>query len=116
MPYWYRVGDRIYFLGTECINICGIEIGLYLSLAPDTVCDLDEPFPFPDELIVIMQRHVLDLGRFVLMMPTDRVNEGTTSLELNDMPKSKIISVNQLTEPTQQQMVQQQQMQQQQPQ
>lgn len=102
-PYFYRAEDRLYLLGIECINPCGIELGIYTDVDPDT-CDLDEEFPLPTELIPILQRYVMDLGRFVLMMPNDRINEGNADMSISNVPKSKLISVNALTTDNQQQM------------
>ena len=97
-PYFYRVGNRIYFLGLECINPCGLEMGLFLTINPD-ICDLDEDIGIPDELIPVLIRQVLDLGRFVLAMPTDRINEGDAD-HANTIPTSKLISVNSVNQPT----------------
>lgn len=91
-PYFYRVGTRIYFLGIECINPCGIEIGLYPIMINE--CDFDDSFPLPEELLPILQRQVLDLGRFVLMMPKDTINEGVSDVTGNNVPTNKLVSVN----------------------
>lgn len=114
-PYFYRVGDRLYLLGLECINVCGLELGLYTT-ANAMTCDLDEEINLPEELIPVLIRRVLDLGRFVMAMPTDRINEGDSQLN-QQMPTSKLISVNSMNQPSaaEQQAVmaaQQQQMQQ----
>jgi hypothetical protein len=95
-PYFYRVGRYVYLLGTECINLDKVEVGLYssfdLSEYFKASCLLDEPFDFPPELISVLRREVLDLGRFLLLMPKDLLNDGSN--ELIDVPKTKIISVN----------------------
>ena len=97
-PYFYRVGDRVYLLGLECVNPCGLELGLYLTLSPD-ICDLDEEMTLPEELIPVLIRQVLDLGRFVMAMPTDRINEGSSE-PAGQVPTSKLISVNQMNQPS----------------
>jgi hypothetical protein len=108
-PYFYRVGRYVYLLGTECINLSKIEVGLYSSYNINdyftSSCLLDEPFDFPNELIPILRREVLDLGRFLLLMPKDLVNDGSN--ELTDIPKTKIVSVNESVSPQQQQVQQQ---------
>jgi hypothetical protein len=96
-PYFYRIGNRLYLLGIECINPCGIEIGLYITVSPD-ICDLDEEINLPEELIPVLIRQILDLGRFVLAMPTDRINEGDAAQA--NVPTSKLISVNSMNQPT----------------
>ena len=97
-PYFYRVGDHIYFLGLECVDIKSVEIGLYTTLDPITEIDLDAPFDFPEELLIILKRQVLDLGRFVLLMPNERVNDGDSDVKNREVPTSKLVSVNELGE------------------
>tara|TARA_R110002020_G_scaffold148779_5_gene324849 strand:- start:17343 stop:18080 length:738 start_codon:yes stop_codon:yes gene_type:complete len=83
-PYFYRLGDkyngvavnRVYLVGTECIDVKDVEIGLLLSLDPAAVCSLDDVIPLPDEKIEGLMKEVLQLGRFVMMMPEERVNQG----------------------------------------
>jgi hypothetical protein len=115
-PYFYRVDDRIYFLGLECINACGIDMAIYMTVDPMT-CDLDDDFPLPDELIPVLIRRVLDIGRFVMSMPSDRINEGDTTVGgSQNIPTSKLISVNSMNQPSaaeQQAMIAAQQQQQQ---
>ena len=107
-PYFYRVGRYVYLLGTECVDIPSVEVGLYSSFDLteyfNATCRLDEPFDFPPELLPVLRREVLDLGRFMLLMPKDLVNDGSN--ELTDIPKTKLISVNEGV-PQQQQQVQQ---------
>lgn len=97
-PYFYRVGDYIYFLGIECVDIKSVEIGIYTTLDPITEIDLDAPFDFPEELLIILKRQVLDLGRFVLLMPQERINDGDNDLQGKGVPTSKLVSVNELSE------------------
>lgn len=99
-PYFYRIGNKVYLLGVECVNILNVEAGLLSSFDPTTVCDLDAEFDFPPELIPILQRTVLDLGRFVLQMPTERVNDGTDAgtEDLTGTSKQKILTAAQQTQ------------------
>ena len=78
-PYWYRAGQNIYLLGLECINPKAVEIGIYSTLKPitDPDIDLDGPFPFPEELLILLKRQVFDLGRWALVMPEERTTEDT---------------------------------------
>jgi hypothetical protein len=100
-PYFYRAGNKIYLLGLECIDVQFVEAGLKVSLGGDP-CDLDEEFNFPPELLPILQRQILDLGRFVLQIPADRTNDADNSLQNEAIPKTKIISTASITEPVQQ--------------
>ena len=108
-PYFYRVGNKIYLLGLECIDVCGIEMGLYLTITPYD-CSLDDEFPFPVELIAILQRYVFDIGRFVLAMPNFiGVNDGTSeNMSGVQVPKTKLISAqNPVMNPQQQEQIEQ---------
>lgn len=97
-PCWYRAGQNIYLAGIECINPDAIEIGIYSTLKPvtDPNLDLDQPFPFPEELLIQLKRQVLDLGRFVMVIPQERVNDGIDGAK--QVPGGKITSVNELTQ------------------
>jgi hypothetical protein len=94
-PYFYRVGDRVdganvdrlYLLGTECIKVSDIELGLMLSLDPTDLCSLDEQVPVPDERIEELMKTVLELGRWVTLMPEERINQGADD-SAPDAPQS----------------------------
>lgn len=102
-PYFYRVKENIYFLGIENINVGNVEIGIYSTFNPRTVVDLDDEMEFPQELIPVLMAQVLSLGKFVLQIPTDKLNDGTQSQVA--MPKQAQVPVEQ--EPTDQQLMQQ---------
>lgn len=98
-PYFYRVGDYLYLLGIECVPAERIEIGVYSTLKPVTDISLDDDFEFPEELLIQLKRQVLDLGRFVMIIPEDRVNDAS-NVQGGAMPTNKIVSVNELNEDT----------------
>jgi hypothetical protein len=95
-PYFYRVGDRVngvdvnrlYLLGLECIDVTDVEIAIKASLDPKTICDLDDELPLPDELIQMLITEVLQLGRFVMMIPEERINIGEDDSEVQTSPYS----------------------------
>jgi len=97
-PYWYRAGHNIFLLGIECVNPKAIEIGIYSTIKPitDPDIDLDGDFPFPEELLIQLKRQVLDLGRFVMVIPEERINDGVDTQKV--MPMNKITSVNELAQ------------------
>ena len=99
-PYWYRAGEYIYLLGLECVNPKSLEIGIYSTLKPitDPTIDLDAPFNFPEELLIQLKRQVLDLGRFVMVIPQDRINDGADDESQRQVPTNKITSVNELAQ------------------
>jgi hypothetical protein len=90
-PYFYRVGDkvdgvsvnRVYLLGTECIKVEDVEIAIKSSLNPSLVCDIDDNIPLPDEMIPDLMMQVLQLGRFVMMMPSENLNDGQDEAEVD---------------------------------
>lgn len=93
-PYFYRQGDEIILLGVEEINVLKVEAGLKTSLGPvDSTIDIDQPFDLPTDLLPLLKRQLLDIGRFVMMIPADRVNDGA-AFDSKAMPTQKIASVN----------------------
>lgn len=104
-PYFYRQGDRVYLLGVEEINIKFVEIGLKVSFGPASLdVDIDQPWDFPVHLLPILKREIMDIGRWVLQVPQDLLNDGS-SFDSKAMPQQKLISVN---NPDQQQQYQDQ--------
>lgn len=108
-PYFYRLGDYVYLLGPETA-VSGsstvmedddyVEVGLFTSFDP-TLLDsdlnnynLDDYFDFPQDLIPVLKRQVLDLGLFITSLPKDLVNDGSDTPM--DTPQKKLISVNNL--------------------
>lgn len=90
-PYFYRIGDRvdgvkvnrIYLLGLECIDVVDLEIAIKATLDPRQLCSLDDEIPLPDEMIQDLMMQVLQLGRFVMLMPKENINDGEDGGELN---------------------------------
>jgi len=101
-PYYYRQGKYLYLLGLECSDVATLEIGIYSTFDPLTKIDLDAEFEFPEELLLILKRQVLDLGRFSLKMPQDRANDGIDSTLLSGANDQKLVSVNDPINQTQQ--------------
>lgn len=97
-PYWYRTGSYIVLLGIENTTVKKLEFGLFSTIDPLTEIDIDKPFDFPEELIPVLKRQVLDLGRFILMIPSERVNDGADSIKNQDVPTQKLISVNDVSQ------------------
>jgi len=93
-PYFYRLGTYIYFLGIERVDVQTVEIGIYSTFDPLTDIDLDAKFEFPEELLLILKRQVLDLGRFALKIPEDRKNDGEDTTDVRAVSEQKLVSVN----------------------
>ena len=95
-PYFYRQNKYIYLLGVEEINLTKVEAGLKTSLAPASLTtDIDAAFDFPQDLIPVLKRQILDLGRFVMQIPADLINDGA-AFDSKTMPTQKLVSVNDL--------------------
>lgn len=75
-PYFYRAGERIYFLGLECAAVKTVEMGLFTAFDTTLNCTLDDEIDLPDDLIQVLILEVRNLGRLSLMIPKDNVNEG----------------------------------------
>ena len=90
-PYFYRAKDRLYLLGLENIAAPKIEAGFYQTI-PAYPTLLDDEFPFPDELLSVLQRYVFDFGRFVINMPKDAVNDGSPAEAAAVLPKMTKVS------------------------
>ena len=93
-PYWYRIGNYIYLLGIENIDISKVEVGLINTFDPFTLCNLDIEVG-DEEMHDYITKSVLELGQFSLMIPKDTTNSGTDNTNVGDIPKAKIIGVNQ---------------------
>jgi hypothetical protein len=93
-PYFYRQNEKVWLLGVEEINLTALEVGLRTTLAPaDLAIDIDLPLDLPAHLLPILERRVLDLGRFVMQIPSDKINDGA-EWESKNFPTQKLISVN----------------------
>jgi hypothetical protein len=102
-PYFYRQNKYIYLLGVEEINLTKVEAGLKTSLEPASLTtDIDAPFDFPQDLIPVLKRQILDLGRFVMQIPADLINDGA-AFDSKNMPTQKLVSVNDLDQQNQNQ-------------
>ena len=93
-PYFYVLGESVYFLGIECADIEEVEIGLYATFDSVREIDFDMVLDFPAETLLILKRQVMDLGRFALMIPKETVNEGSDKVANSQVPTSKLVSVN----------------------
>jgi hypothetical protein len=90
-PYFYRIGhnidgspvNRIYFLGLECVPVKDVEIAVKSSLDPKVLCDIDSEIPLPDEMIPDLIMQILQLGKFIMLMPKEVTNEGEDESQLD---------------------------------
>ena len=93
-PYFYRQNEKIFLLGVEEINLTSVEAGLRTSLNPaDLSINIDTPLDIPANLLPILERRILDLGRFAMAIPSDLQNDGA-AWESKNFPTQKLVSVN----------------------
>jgi len=97
-PYFYRVRDYVYLLGVEDISVRYVEAGLLTTFDPFSECDMDQPMWLDEGVMADVFKSVVDLGRFVMLVPAESVNEGSNTVDKGDIPTQKIVSVNQQPE------------------
>jgi hypothetical protein len=97
-PYYYRTTQHVVLSGIETIDVKFLEVGLYTAIPSVNDINIDDPFEFPEELNAILIRQLLDLGRFAVTMPADKINDGTQELSAQPF-QGKLASVNQLSQP-----------------
>ena len=96
-PYFYRIGNKIPFLGVEDVPITTVEVGLFTSIdVTDVNLDIDQAFDFPNDLIPVLKRQVLDMGIWVLNVPSDLRNDGADTQP--EVPQKKFVSINDINE------------------
>lgn len=93
-PFFYRIGDKIFPLGIEKVNIKEVEVDLFTALDPLLKIDIDQVFDFPDELMGTMRTQVIALARYSYMFPQERANDGENSNADKQLNTPKITSVN----------------------
>lgn len=77
-PYYYRVHQYIYYLGIENIAAISGEMGLYTTIdTHSNLVSLDDELDLTADQIAILEYEIFNLGRAVLMIPRDRLNDGT---------------------------------------
>lgn len=94
-PHYYREGNRLYLLGVTS-DVEKVEIGLFLTLPDITAVDIDQEIPFPAELMLILQRNVMEIGRWALTLPAVKLNNTASERNQPVLPTDpgKTVSVN----------------------
>ena len=81
-PYYYVVEDetnqgvRVYLLGLECSSIDKLRVGVYAYTNFSDICSLDDAIDLPEHLIEVLKYSVISLGRFIMAVEADKVNDG----------------------------------------
>ena len=77
-PYFYRVGNNIFLLGIEGVAVVNVNAGLYAALDPRPVLlSPDAYLQINDEQYVSLREMVLGFGKFVMVVPSSRVEIGS---------------------------------------
>jgi len=94
-PYFYRHGKYIGYLGIDDVVVTQVEMGLKCPFDPFSGdYSIDDDISIIDEFADDIQRSVLEMGRFELMMPTDRTVDADQTGTQSKVPTTKITSVN----------------------
>lgn len=76
-PYFYRVGNNIFLLGIEGVSVVNVNVGLYSALDPRPIfLSPDAYLQIDDEQYPSLKNMVLNLGKFVLIVPSSRDEVG----------------------------------------
>ena len=81
-PYYYIVGNNIPYLGIEKIKVDDVEMGLYTAMDPRAVVDLDAECPLAEHLVHQLIMEIANMGRWVLNVPKDVINDGTNDIKV----------------------------------
>ena len=93
-PYYYRIRNYVYLLGIEDVGIRYLEAGLYTTFDPFSETSLDIALYLDEGLLADVYKNVFELGRFVMLIPSDVINEGADSTNPQVTPKQRVVSVN----------------------
>ena len=77
--YFYRVGNKIFFKGLECVDVGCVEIGLRTLIDGASVCELDKELPFEMQLESVLYYEVLNLCKFAILVGEERYNDGSST-------------------------------------
>lgn len=94
VPYYYRArlqtatdryDDRVWVLGPGP-SVGYLEVGLYLSLGNIETIDPDAPMDLPADLIYLVKRAMLDMSRWLLLVPQQRLRNDGRDFGVKEQP------------------------------
>ena len=86
-PYFYLIRNNIaYLLGIDSITVNSLEVALITTFDPFVDCNFDDTMDLDDALVAEVYKSVLELGRFVMILPSDTTNTGKDNA--NATPKT----------------------------
>lgn len=83
--YYFRTGDEIYFVGIEQVNVSFLEAGIYSDGNFADIKSVNEKINLPSDMIGALRNQLLGMGRFILMLPADVANDGTSAISGRNM-------------------------------
>ena len=95
-PYYFRDNNGLlWLLGLEDSSVSKLQAFVYLNPTYIEINDsnIDQPIGLPEDLISILRADVVNMGRFALMMPRDKVNDGTFNAGDANQGRSEPIQV-----------------------
>lgn len=93
-PCYLVVGNYVYLLGIDCVSVPELEVGLHTSFNPLTDCSIDSTLSLDPGLYADVYKNVLDLGRWVMLVPVDYTNDASDDTE-QEAPTQRVVSLNQ---------------------
>ncbi len=97
-PYWYRHGNYVGFVGISNANISTVEMGLLTSFDPFADHDIDDHLDILTDYGDEIFKDLIELGRFGLLVPQDRINDGADTGQAEQVPQQRVTSVNKSVE------------------
>lgn len=79
LPFFYRVGNKLYILGLELVDVGCVELYLHTLVNPSHICDLDTEIPVDESQEEALIARVLTLIRFGLLIDNEKKNDGSDS-------------------------------------
>jgi hypothetical protein len=78
-PFFYRVGDKLYLLGIDCVNIDCLWLYLNTPVSSMANCDFDSVIPVPAQYGEVLFYRVMNLAKFGMVSVSERNNDGSSA-------------------------------------
>jgi hypothetical protein len=76
--YFVRVNDLLYLFGIEDVQVKAVDMAIRTSVSPYiSSMTLDDEVMLNDEQVLDVISKVVSIGRYVMMVPKERVEDGT---------------------------------------
>lgn len=103
-PYYFRAryrngtttfADRVWLIGISPL-VKTVEIGIYMTLGPIEQLNPDDPADIPADMVYLIKRHMLDMERWILLTPQQRLQNDGRDFKPGEQPLQppQMVSVN----------------------